>query len=158
MDALDTLLRENSALRNCVRRRGFMRHHHVSVILSCKTNNVLCYSSNIMTPFPCKSVHAEAAAIAVLQDRIRARQIHLKDLRKGVSLLSLRIAPAGHLLYARPCAACTACIAQTRIIRRVGWSTDAGTIICSTAGQKNVPTHSKNLTCNDCRNSTPSIK
>lgn len=111
---------------NCTLQRSSMNQHHVTAIISCKTGNMLSCASN--TPLHHRSIHAEVAAIDAFQRKIKNRRLNPKEYRKGVCLVSLRFAPRGHLLLAKPCKSCSNCIERCPHIRTVMWSTADGGI------------------------------
>lgn len=124
------IFKNNRALKNCVTCRGHMNHHHVTIIVSCKTGNILSYAPNIQLERSYRrSVHAEVTAINKLFKTISRGKLDSHELRKGVSLISLRIAPGGHFLMAKPCCECDKYIKRFPLIRSVGWSIDDGTLI-----------------------------
>jgi len=114
-------------LVNCINYRGGMNHHHVCLIVSCKSGTVLTFSSNIQLPK--RSIHAEEAAISRFRRMVCDGKVKRQDIRKGVRLVSLRVSPQGNLRMARPCDRCSALIKKCGVVRYVEWSTNDGAIV-----------------------------
>lgn len=110
------------------RRSPSMNHHHVAVVVSCKTGHVLASATN--EPTADGSVHAERGALRQLDHRMHDRALHPREVRRGVAVLSLRVTRSGaRLRLARPCAACAALLRAHPLVRSVAWSTDEGELV-----------------------------
>lgn len=115
-------VRENRALQRSMTARGKLTHHHVCILASRKTNNVLCFATN--EPLATSSVHAEVRTLRTFS----RRAWHAHDVRRGVTLVSLRVSSTGRLRMARPCVSCARHIARCALVTHVWWSTDNGSI------------------------------
>lgn len=109
-------------------RNAHMAQHHVAVVISRKTGNVIASATN--EAMKTGSVHAECAALEQLRRRLRNRALPARDLRRGVLVLSLRVSRSGTLLLAKPCSACENTLRRCPYTKRVGWSDDDGKIVC----------------------------
>lgn len=109
------------------RRSAMLNHHHVAVVLSCKTGRVLASATNEATPFA--SVHAEVAAMRQLRRRTRDGVLHGRELRHGVGVMSLRLNMAGQLRLAKPCPACFRALGESGVVRWVAWSDGEGELV-----------------------------
>lgn len=105
-----------------------INHHHVSVVVSCKTGRVLSSGTNCATARG--SIHAEMQALRQFQHRLRDRCINPTEVNKGVTLMSLRIAPGGHLILAKPCENCYRNIIACPHVKSVEWSDQNGEVVC----------------------------
>lgn len=106
-----------------------LNHHHVSVVVSCKTHHVLASATN--AALADASVHAEAAAMEKFCKRFRGKSCReqCRELCRGVEVFSLRVAPGGHLLCAKPCAACASTIRKCPQVRYLHWSKNDGALL-----------------------------
>lgn len=108
-----------------------LNHHHIAIIYSCKGGNVLATGTN--RPEGKTSVHAEVDALQRLRCRLRDRVLNPRFLKRGVTVLSLRLSQTGELRLAKPCAACAHVLGNCKWVRRVEWSDQFGRIdSCST--------------------------
>lgn len=94
--------------------------HHIAVIISAKTGNILASGTNSATSTG--SIHAEVAATMQLKTRLRNRVLHFREIAKGVHLMSLRISKRGELRLAKPCEHCRQFMIQSSVIRKCFWS------------------------------------
>ena len=118
--------RQLTSLAHCP--NPHVNHHHLAVVVSCKTQNVLASATNAATAKG--SIHAEQAALEQLRRRLRDRAIFHREVRQGVDVLSLRIASSGVLRLAKPCAACAEALRRCPLVRSVSWSDDSGNMVC----------------------------
>lgn len=95
-------------------------HHHVAVAISIKTGNILASGTNFATSTG--SIHAEVAATMQLKQRLRDRVLHLREINKGVHVVSLRVSKSGSLRLAKPCQNCRRTMIQSSVIRGCLWS------------------------------------
>lgn len=127
---LDTVLTPTQAAHvtsAAFRRNPLLNHHHVAVVVSCKTGNVLASATNEATAYG--SVHAEVAALGQFERRLHDRTLHYREVRRGVAVLSLRVTVAGRLRLAKPCAACAGALRRCPHVRLVAWSDDEGDLV-----------------------------
>lgn len=109
------------------RRSAMLNHHHVAVVLSCKTGRVLASATNEATA--CASVHAEVAALRQLHRRTRDGVLRRREFRHGVGVLSLRLNMTGQLRLAKPCSACFRALGASGVVRWVAWSDAEGGLV-----------------------------
>lgn len=107
--------------------RSSLNHHHVAIVLSLKTGNVLASATNSATAYG--SVHAEMAALQQLRRRLRDRALFSREVRRGTVLMSVRLNARGELRLAKPCAACAQAMHRDALIRVVGYSDDDGCMV-----------------------------
>ena len=119
-------------------RNPILKHHHIAVVYSCKTGNVLANGTNRVTSKG--SVHAEVDALTHLHARLRDRVCAPCEFSKGVNIISLRVSPGGELRLAKPCVACANALKRCTLIKRVEWSDQCGQVI-SERLQQFLPTH-----------------
>ena len=112
---------------SALHRSETLNHHHVAVVLSCKTGNVLASATNQATAFG--SVHAEVAALHQFHHRIVDRAFHMRELKRGVAVLSLRITHGGLLRLAKPCRTCSEALRRCPWVRLVAWSDQEGNLV-----------------------------
>ena len=109
-------------------RDSILNHHHIVIIYSCKTGNVLANGTN--HPLPHGSIHAEIDALHRLNARLRDKVLPLKEFRKGVGVISLRISQQGKLRLAKPCPACDRALRSCILVKRIEWSDQCGSVKC----------------------------
>ena len=105
-----------------------MNHHHVAVVLSSKTGNVLASATNVATK--AGSIHAEVGAIRQLHHRLKDGVLFPREVKRGTMVLSLRINARGQLMFAKPCANCSAAMQKSGLVKHVAWSNEYGTLVC----------------------------
>lgn len=108
-------------------RSTILNHHHIAIILSCKTDRVLASATNQLTKHG--SIHAEVEALRQLHSRLRDRVVYTREVSRGVYLLSLRLNREGKLMMAKPCISCSKALAKCPLMRRVAWSDENGNIV-----------------------------
>lgn len=105
-----------------------LNHHHVAVVLSSKTGNVLASATNVATK--AGSIHAEVGAIRQLHHRLKDKVLFAREVKRGAILLSFRINAKGQLMFAKPCANCVEAIQKSGLVKHVAWSNECGTLVC----------------------------
>lgn len=109
-----------SAIESELAYARIQKNIHVAIIFSNKTSQVLAYSTN--KPLKDGSIHAETACISNFFNKIKNRLIERKNIRNGVSLISLRIGRDNTLRMAMPCINCTKRLYEcNRWISNVYW-------------------------------------
>lgn len=121
----------NSSQINTITASAFVRsqnlhHHHIAIAISLKTGNVLASATNSATVTG--SIHAEAAAVQQLRQKLRDRVLYSRDILKGIDLVSLRISKEGQLRLAKPCPNCRNVMKQFRLIKCCSYSTNCGNL------------------------------
>lgn len=130
MDGLYSVLTptQASSVTACAfTRNTHINHHHVALVLSNKTGNLLASATNVATPTG--SIHAEVAAMRQLRHRLRDRALFGREVKSGVRVLSLRLGPSGNLLLAKPCCRCSQEIRRCPLVKSVLWSDSSGGIV-----------------------------
>lgn len=111
-----------------LQRNPLLRDHHVAIVFSEKSGNVLAKGTNYVVGI--SPIHAEVDALNNLRRRIRANMVDSSELRKGVGVTSLRIARCGELRDAKPCVFCAQKLQACLLVRSVTWSDSDGTLVC----------------------------
>lgn len=107
-------------------RTNFLKHHHVAFVSSCKSGRILASGVNVAQQVENCAIHAEAAAVDQFRKRVKHKVLKPQDLKKGITVSSIRVAKGGHLLNAKPCARCQQIILACPYLKQYEWSTDEG--------------------------------
>ena len=119
---------EVKSLSGLVLRQSNLKYTHLTVLLSNKTGKVILHAQNSAIQGRHYSVHAEVAALEKLQSGIRGKRTDEKSIRKGISLLSIRICASGNLGMAKPCDACMRRINSEPRVTKVCWTNSEGDV------------------------------
>jgi cytidine deaminase len=125
---LGEVLRRHERLPACVTARpAGLNHHHVALVVSCKTGRVVASGCNrtVADGTTATTVHAEVDALT----RFLRTPTSRCERRRGVRVVSLRVARDGQLRMAKPCARCDQFLRALPVVRRIAWSDDRGDIV-----------------------------
>ena len=131
MECVLTAIQRKHITSDAYIRPLILKNHHIAIVYSCKTDAILASGTNAVEPKKNCAVHAEVAAMTQFRKRVRDGVIKPSQVSKGIGVLSIRVAKAGHLLNAKPCTSCSKVIDACPFVKRVEWSIDNGEIVMS---------------------------